>query len=78
MLWWNNQTEEHYTWYYDNLYPDFIHDPDENRYINFRYSDSSVSPETMNGYFPWDHLRYSAFLGQKHYDNDSNVTHLEK
>ena len=43
--WWRGKTEEHYSWYYDNLYPDFIVDPDENRYINFRYSDSSVSPE---------------------------------
>ena len=70
MRWYRGEGEEHYFWYYDNLYPDFITDPDENRYINFRYSDSNIQPEVLNGYFPFDNLRYSKFLGQKH-DHDA-------
>ena len=43
--WYNGTGEEHYFWYYDNLYPDFIVDPDDNRYINFQYADEPVMPE---------------------------------
>ena len=60
--WYNGQGEEHYHWYYDNLYPDFITDPDDNRYINFQYADEPVMPEQMTAYFPYDHLKYNSFL----------------
>ena len=67
--WYNGQNEEHYYWYYDNLYPDFINDPDDNRYINFRYSDNPVSQEQMTGYYPYMGLKYDNFLNKK-YEND--------
>ena len=36
---WKGLDEKHYTLYYDTLYPDFFHDADDMRYINFRYTD---------------------------------------
>ena len=57
--------EPHYFWYYDNLYPDFVSDPEDMRYINFRYTDQRVSPDVMTGYYPYDQLKYGKFLNQK-------------
>ena len=55
----------HYTWYYDTLYPDLLHDADDMRYINFRYTDAKVTPEPMTGYYPHDNMRYGKFLNKK-------------
>ncbi len=63
--WYNGSGDPHYFWYYDNLYPDFLVDPDEFRYINFPYSDQPVAPDEMIGYYPYDHLKYNDFLSQK-------------
>ena len=65
MAWARGETDLHYSWYYDNLYPDMLYDPDDNRYIDFRYTDQAVSPEVMTGYYPYDHLKYGKWLGQK-------------
>ena len=63
--WYQDRGDPHYFWYYDNLYPDMIVDPDEFRYINFAYSDQAVAPDEINGYFPWDDLKYREFVNQK-------------
>lgn len=63
--WYYDQGEDHYFWYYDTLYPDHIYDPEDNRYINFAYSDSPVQPEQLTAYYPYDHLKYHTFLEQK-------------
>ena len=65
---WNGQDDQHYAWYYDTLYPDLLHDADDMRYINFRYTDAKVTPEPMTGYYPHDNMRYGGFLNKK-YDN---------
>ena len=36
---WEGKDDQHYFWYYDTLYPDFLHDEEDMRYINFRYTD---------------------------------------
>ena len=65
---WEGRDDQHYFWYYDTLYPDLLHDADDMRYINFRYTDQKVSPDSLTGYYPYAHTRYSGFLNQK-YDN---------
>ena len=62
---WEGRDDMHYTWYYDTLYPDLLHDADDMRYINFRYTDAKVTPEPMTGYYPHDYMRYGAFLNKK-------------
>eukprot|EP00352_Strombidinopsis_acuminata_P008526 CAMPEP_0176374292 /NCGR_PEP_ID=MMETSP0126-20121128/26652_1 /TAXON_ID=141414 ORGANISM="Strombidinopsis acuminatum, Strain SPMC142" /NCGR_SAMPLE_ID=MMETSP0126 /ASSEMBLY_ACC=CAM_ASM_000229 /LENGTH=93 /DNA_ID=CAMNT_0017734803 /DNA_START=400 /DNA_END=681 /DNA_ORIENTATION=- len=62
---WAGKDDLHYFWYYDTLYPDLLHDSDDMRYINFRYTDARVTPMEMNGYFPYAHLRYDNFLNGK-------------
>ena len=52
-------------WYSDSNYPDMLHDEEDMRYINFRYSDQKVSPDPMTGYYPYDHLKYGKFLDKK-------------
>jgi hypothetical protein len=52
-------------WYSDTNYPDMLHDEEDMRYINFRYSDAKVSPDPMTGYYPYDHLKYGKFLDKK-------------
>lgn len=61
----------HYFWYYDNNYPDMLHDEEDMRYINFRYTDQKVSPDPLTGYYPYDNLKYGKFLDKKgdHYRN---------
>ena len=49
---WKGNDDQHYFWYYDTLYPDMLHDADDMRYINFRYTDQKVSPDAMTGYYP--------------------------
>ena len=63
--WYMDKGDPHYFWYYDNLYPDFLRDPDDSKYINFPYSDQPVAPDEMIAYFPWEHLKYQKFLDQK-------------
>ena len=63
--WYNDKGDPHYFWYYDNLYPDFFVDPDDNRYINFPYHDQPVAPDEMIGFFPFEHLKYQEFVDQK-------------
>ena len=55
----------HVFWYGDSNYPDMLHDEEDMRYINFRYSDQKVSPDPMTGYYPYDHLKYGKFLDKK-------------
>jgi hypothetical protein len=55
----------HYFWYYDTLYPDMLHDEEDMRYINFRYTDAKVSPDPMTAYYPYDNLKYGNFLDRK-------------
>ena len=43
----------------------YIHDEDDMRYINFRYTDQKLQVEEMTGYYPYDHLRYGDFLSKK-------------
>ena len=62
---WKGEDDAHYTWYYDTLYPDLLHDSDDMRYINFRYSDNKVTPEPMTGWYPHNDMRYGSFLNQK-------------
>lgn len=62
---WEGNDDPHYTWYYDTLYPDLLHDADDMRYINFRYTDAKVTPEPMTGYYEHDNKRYGAFLNKK-------------
>ena len=42
-----------------------MHDADDMRYINFRYTDAKVVPDPMTGYFPFDNMRYGDFLNKK-------------
>ena len=72
---WEGRDDMHYTWYYDTLYPDLLHDADDMRYINFRYTDAKVVPEPMTGYYPHDYMRYGAFLNKK---EDSTFTRRAK
>ena len=62
---WKGGDDQHYFWYYDTLYPDLLHDADDMRYINFRYSDQKVSPEPLTGYYPYQNIRYGDFLNKK-------------
>ncbi len=62
---WEGKDDQHYFWYYDTLYPDLLHDEDDMRYINFRYTDQKVSPDPMTGYYPYQNLRYGDFLNKK-------------
>ena len=55
----------HYFWYHDTLYPDLLHDADDMRYINFRYTDAKVTPEPMTGWNPVETMRYNKFLKKK-------------
>ena len=47
------------------MYPDLLHDADDMRYINFRYTDAKVVPDPMTGYYPFDAMRYGDFLNKK-------------
>ena len=62
---WEGKDDPHYFWYYDTLYPDLLHDADDMRYINFRYTDNKVTPEPMTGYYPHDNMRYGGWLSKK-------------
>ena len=62
---WAGEDDMHYTWYYDTLYPDLLHDADDMRYINFRYTDANVTPEEMTGFYNFEHQRYGGFLNEK-------------
>ena len=62
---WKGKDDPHYFWYYDTLYPDLLHDADDTRYINFRYTDQKVSPEPLTGYYPYQNIRYGEFLNKK-------------
>ena len=62
---WRGEDDMHYTWYYDTLYPDLLHDSDDMRYINFRYTDAKVTPEPLTGWYPHEHMRYGDFLNKK-------------
>ena len=62
---WQGKDDQHYFWFYDTLYPDLYHDSDDQRYINFRYTDQKVVPEPLTGYYPYDYLRYNSFLNKK-------------
>lgn len=55
----------HFYWYYDTNYPDLLHDEDDMRYINFRYTDQKVVPDPMTGYYPYDDLKYGKWLDKK-------------
>merc|ERR1712086_1153303 len=68
---WDGKDDPHYFWYYDTLYPDLLHDADDMRYINFRYTDQKVTPDPMTGYYPHDYMRYGSFLNKK---EDSTFT----
>ena len=68
---WEGKDDAHYTWFYDTLYPDLLHDAEDTRYINFRYSDAKVTPEPMTGYYPYGYMRYGKFLNKK---EDSRYT----
>ena len=62
---WQGNDDPHYFWFYDTSYPDMILDEDDMKPVNFRYTDQKVSPEAMNGYYPYGHLRYGDFLSEK-------------
>jgi hypothetical protein len=66
----------HYFWYYDTLYPDMLHDEEDMRYINFRYTDAKVVPDPLTGYYPYDNLKYGKFLNQK--DENAQFTKAPK
>ena len=63
--WYRDEGDPHYFWYYDNLYPDFINDMEDYRYINFRYTDQQVGPDNMTAYYPYEDLKYGNFLSEK-------------
>ena len=67
MVWrhYTGRDDLHYFWYYDTLFPDMIHDADDMRYINFRYTDQKVVPDELTGFYPYDHLKYQGFLDSK-------------
>jgi hypothetical protein len=54
--------DPHYWWFYDTLYPDMIHDEEDMRYINFRYTDQKVVPDPITAYYPYEDLKYNHFL----------------
>ena len=62
---WNGQDDLHYYWYNDSNFPDMLHDEEDMRYINFRYSDQKVSPDPLTGYYPYDNLKYGKWLDKK-------------
>jgi hypothetical protein len=62
---WEGKDDQHYFWYYDTLYPDLLHDEDDMRYINFRYTDQKVAPEALTGYYPYANQRYEKWLNKK-------------
>lgn len=62
---WNGEDDLHYFWYYDSLYPDLLHDEEDMRYINFRYTDQKVVPDPLTAYYPYDDLKYNYFLTKK-------------
>ena len=62
---WIGQDDLHMTFDKDTFYPDLLHDADDMRYINFRYTDAKVSPDPMTGYYPHDNMRYGDFLSKK-------------
>ena len=62
---WEGKDDLHYTWFYDTMYPDLLHDAEDMRYINFRYTDNKVTPDPMTGYYPHDNMRYGDFLNKK-------------
>mmetsp|Transcript_8438 Transcript_8438/g.12877 ORF Transcript_8438/g.12877 Transcript_8438/m.12877 type:complete len:225 (-) Transcript_8438:47-721(-) len=62
---WQGFDDQHGTMYSDTLYPDLFHDSDDQRYINFRYSDQKVVPEPLTGYYPHSFLRYGKWLAKK-------------
>ena len=73
---WEGKDDQHYFWYYDTLYPDLVHDEEDMRYINFRYTDQKVSPDAMTGYYPYQQMRYGEFLDKKEdttYTNRANI-----
>ena len=70
--------DPHYTWFYDTLYPDLLHDADDMRYINFRYTDAKVTPEPITGYYPHDHMHYSPFLNKKEDNTFRNMATIDK
>ena len=70
---WEGKDDMHYYWFYDTLYPDLLHDADDMRYINFRYTDNKVTPEPMTGWYPHDNMRYGDFLNKK---EDNTFTNL--
>jgi hypothetical protein len=55
----------HYFWYYDTNYPDMLHDEEDMRYINFRYTDARVVPDPLTAYYPYENLKYGEFLNKK-------------
>ena len=62
---WEGNDEIHYFWYYDNFYPDMIHDEEDMRYLNFRYSDNKVVPDVLTAYYPYNDLKYNYFLNNR-------------
>ena len=62
---WAGKDDPHYFWFYDTLYPDLLHDADDMKYINFRYTDNKVTPDPMTGYYPHDNMRYGDFINKK-------------
>ena len=62
---WAGKDDPHYFWYYDTLYPDMVLDEDDMKPVNFRYTDQKVSPDALNGYYPYGNLRYNEFLNKK-------------
>ena len=72
---WNGKDDLHKVWDNDTLYPDLLHDADDMRYINFRYSDQKVTPDPMTGYYPHDNMRYGGFLSKK---EDTTFTNINK
>ena len=72
---WLGKDDAHYTWFNDTNYPDLLHDADDQRYINFRYSDQRVVPENFTGFYPHAFLRYGKWLNKK---EDTLFTPREK
>jgi hypothetical protein len=70
----------HVFWYSDSNYPDMLHDEEDMRYINFRYTDAKVSPDPITGYYPYDNLKYGKFLDKKGaaYMNTQENPHVQK
>lgn len=62
---WNGRDDLHHTWYNDTNYPDLLHDHEDMRYINFRYSDQRVVPDALTGYTGAAADRYDPFLNHK-------------